>query len=142
MANFSFSNFNKERLFDFDTSNITGKYTDLEGLFKLYGPDKEYQLKAVYISKFSQFAPEAPIAALADTYVNLPSHQLADIKSMMNDANAIRAINTGYAGFTIRPYEKKMTLKNGKVKTDTFYSAEWIDVDPADYEDEPEDSEE
>ena len=136
---FSFSNFNKERLFDFDTSKITGKYTSLEELFKENGPDKEYQLKAVYISKFSQFADEAPIAALADTYVNLPSHQLSDVKSMMNDANAVRAINTGYAGFTIRPYEKSITLKNGKVKKDTYYSAEWIDVDPSDYEEDEED---
>ncbi|MBO7693176.1 MAG: hypothetical protein J6T10_11160 [Methanobrevibacter sp.] len=135
---FSFSNFNKERLFDFDTSKITGKYTSLEELFKENGPDKEYQLKAVYISKFSQFADEAPIAALADTYVNLPSHQLSDVKSMMNDANAVRAINTGYAGFTIRPYEKSITLKNGKVKKDTYYSAEWIDVDPSDYEEDEE----
>ena len=137
---FSFSNFNKERLFNFDTSKITGKYTSLEDLFKTYGADKEYQLKAVYISKFSQFADEAPIAALADTYVNLPSHQLADIKSMMNDANAVRAINTGYAGFTIRSYEKTITLKNGKQKTETYYSAEWCDVDPSDYEED--DSEE
>ena len=135
---FSFSNFNKERLFDFDTSKITGKYTSLEELFKENGPDKEYQLKAVYISKFSQFADEAPIAALADTYVNLPSHQLSDVKSMMNDANAVRAINTGYAGFTIRPYEKSITLKNGKVKKDTYYSAEWIDVDTSDYEEDEE----
>ena len=135
---FSFSNFNKERLFDFDTNKITGKYTSLEELFKENGPDKEYQLKAVYISKFSQFADEAPIAALADTYVNLPSHQLSDVKSMMNDANAVRAINTGYAGFTIRPYEKSITLKNGKVKKDTYYSAEWIDVDPSDYEEDEE----
>lgn len=138
---FSFSNFNKERLFTFDTSLITGKYTNLEELFKENGPDKEYQLKAVYLSKFSQFADEAPIAALADTYVNLPSHQLDDIKSMMNNPNAVRAINTGYAGFKIRPYEKTVTLKSGKTKVETYYSAEWVDVDPEDYEEE-EDSEE
>ena len=142
MAQFSFSNFNKERLFTFDTSKITGKYTSLEDLFDTYGADKEYQLKAIYLSKFSQFADEAPIAALADTYVNLPSHQLADIKSMMNNPNAVRAINTGYAGFKIRPYEKTITLKNGKTKTETYYSAEWIDVDPSDFEDDADDSEE
>ena len=57
---------------------------------------------------------------------------------MMNDANAVRAINSGYAGFKIRPYEKTTTLKNGKTRTETFYSAEWIDLDPTDFEDDEE----
>lgn len=133
MAKFSFSNFNKERLFTFDTSEITGVYTNLEKLFKEFGEDKIYQVKGLYISKFSQFDPEAPILAMDTTYVNLPQHQLAEVKNIMNDDAAVRAINAGYCGFMIRPYEKTITLPNGKNKTSTYYSAVWCDVDPSDF---------
>ena len=103
--NFSFSSFNKERLFTFDCIKIAGNYTNLEAMFQEDGEGKEYQIKGVYISTSSQFDPEAPIVALSNTYVNLPQHQLADIKAMLANKGAINAINAGLAGFTIRQYE-------------------------------------
>ena len=72
---FSFNSFNRERNFTFDTSKITGNYTNLQTLYKENGPDKVYQVKGVYISTFSKFDPEAPIAALYNTYVNLPDRK-------------------------------------------------------------------
>lgn len=132
--NFSFSSFNKERLFTFDCNKIAGEYTNLETLFNEDGEGKEYQIKGIYISTSSQFDPEAPIVALANTYVNLPQHQLADIKSMLENRGAINAINNGMAGFTIRQYER--TIKTGKkLSTKTCYQAEWCDVIPSDFED-------
>lgn len=131
---FSFSNFNKERVFNFDTAKISGEYTNLESLYKENGEGHEYQIKGVYISTKSDYADEAPMLALADTYVNLPGHQLIDIKSMLADKGAIAAINKGCAGFTIRHYIKKLKKKSGSYEEKDCYSAEWIDVDPADYE--------
>lgn len=147
MAQFSFSSFNKERLFNFDTSIINelhpqteaqrkehdDRYTNLESLYKENGPDKEYQIRGLYINTKSEVVDEAPVAALSTIYVNLPPHQLIEVKSMMGDKNAVRAINNGYAGFVIRTYEKKL----GK-QVKLCYAAKWIDVDPDDFEDEEE----
>ena len=133
--NFSFSSFNKERLFTFDCNKIAGNYTNLETMYQEDGEGKEYQIKGVYISTSSQFDPEAPIVALSNTYVNLPQHQLADIKAMLANKGAINAINAGLAGFTIRQYER--TVKSGKkLIAKTCYQAEWCDVIPSDFEEE------
>lgn len=136
MSNFSFSNFNKERVFSFDTSNIAGNYKSLEELYRENGDGHLYQLKGVYISTKSDYNDESPIAALADCYVNLPQHQLADVKAMLNDKGAVSAINKGCAGFEIRSYTKNLKTKNGKVTPKVCFSAEWCDVNPFDFEDE------
>ena len=142
---FSFSSFNKEKIFSFDTSIISelhpqteaqrklhdDRYTNLEELYKENGEDKEYQIRWLGINNKSEYNEEAPVLALSTIYVNLPQHQLVDIKSMMGDKNALRGINAGYAGFKIRQYTKTINKKE-KV----CYSAVWIDVDPSDYEDE------
>lgn len=135
MARYSFNRFNKERVFDFDTQAISGEYTNLENLFKRDGEGIVYQVKGVYVSTKSEFADESPIVALGDTYVNFPQHQLKDIKDMLEDKNAIKAINDGYAGFTIRQYTKNLKGKNGKMKPKDCYSAEWCDYDPDDSSD-------
>lgn len=135
MANFNFSSLNKERMFDFDTSKITGEYTNLESLYQRDGEDTQYQVKAVYVSTKSEYNDESPILALADTYVNLPQHQLPDIKAMINTPSAVAAINNGFCGFKIRKYEKQLKNKKGKLQPKTCYSAEWINVDPDDFAD-------
>ena len=130
---FSFSNFNKERVFSFDTSKITGNYTNLQGLFKANGKDFTYQVKGVYVSTSSEYNAESPIVALADTYVNFPQHQLADVKAILADKEAIRAINKGRAGFRIETYSNDYER--------TCYKAVWCDVKPGDFEDEEEEEE-
>lgn len=146
MAQFNFESLNKEQLFKFDVSAINNahpqteaerkehddRYTNLESLYKENGEDKVYQIKALYINTKSviEEVKEAPVVALATIYVNLPVHQLGAVKSMRDDKNAVRAINMGYAGFTIRPYQKE----RGK-KKETYYEAKWCTVDPEDFED-------
>ena len=136
---FNFNSLNKERLFTFDASVIQklhpdkdDRYVNLEELYKKNGPDKEYQIRGCYINTKSAIeeVKEAPVVALSDIYVNIPQHQLFAIKAMIGDKNAVKAINNGEAGFTIRPYVKT----RGK-KQETFYEARWIDVDPEDFED-------
>lgn len=133
---FSFNSFNNERLFTFDTTPITGKYVKLKELYEKYGADKVYQIKALFINTKSDINEEEPVAALEDTYVNLPVHQLRDVKKMRGDKIAVSAINRGYCGFTIRVYEKEV----GK-SIKTCYAAQWCDVDPEDFVDDPSDLE-
>lgn len=135
MSKFSFGNFNKERVFTFDTAAISGNYTTLEDLYNENGDEWKYQLKGVYISTKSDYNDESPIAALSNTYINLPQHQLLEIKNMLANKNAIEAINAGEAGFTIRHYTKNLKKKNGSYETKDCYSAEWCDVNPNDFPD-------
>lgn len=146
MAQFSFNQFNKERQFTFDVQainnahpDVADRYTNLESLYKENGADKVYQFHGCYINTKSEFAEEAPVIALDTIYVNLPQHQLKEIKSMMADPNAVKAINAGYAGFTIRPYTHETEGKKGKKKVNTYYSAVWCDFEPDDDDEDDED---
>lgn len=150
MARFSFNTLNKARVFDFDASAIDrahpqtpkqrakhdDRYTNLEELYKKNGPDQIYQIKAVYINTKTEFENnrgerKAPVVALADVYVNAPVHQLDAIESMMTDNDAIKAINSGYAGFYIDTYTDKYSA--------TRYKMIFCDVNPADFTDGDED---
>lgn len=124
---FKFSKFNKERLFDVDTSEFD--YCSLEDLWKK-NPNSEtaYRLRGVYISTKSEFNDRSPMCAIDGYYVNLPQHQLGDIERMLEDRQAIKAINDGLAGFVIRPYDQK---RFGKL----CYAAKWVDMEVEDLDD-------
>lgn len=115
-----FSKFNKQRMFTIDTSSFD--YVTLEDLYTENGPDHKYCLRGLYIGTKSNFDPEVPIAAIDGTYVNLPVHQLEEVKNILADKSAVAAINAGEAGFIINQYEQKRYSR-------TCYSAEWIDYD-------------
>jgi hypothetical protein len=120
MAQFSFSSFNQERLFDLDTTDF--EYVKLKDLFEANGAENVYQLLAVYIGTKSEFDDESPIAAIDGSYVNLPQFQLPEVKAMLANKVAIAAIKRGDAGFRIEKYIKK--LKSGNR---TCYKAVWCD---------------
>lgn len=120
MAAFTFGSFNKERLFNVDTTSFD--YTSLESLFEENGEDSVYQILGAYIGTKSQFDPETPLVAIDGYYVNIPVFQLSEVKAMLDSRQAIAAINAGLAGFTIEQYEKK--LKKG---SRTCYKAVWCD---------------
>ena len=122
MAYSSFASFNRERLFDVDTSDFD--YIKLKDLHERDGQDHIYIVRGVYIGTKSEFADESPLVAIDDFYVNLPQFQLLDIKEMLNSKQAINAINNGEAGFIIEEYVK--TLKSGAKKK--CYKAVWVDV--------------
>lgn len=126
---FSFSKkFNKQRMFTVDTSNF--EYCNLEDLFneqlELCDGDVEvasevvYVIRGVYINTKSLYDP-APVIALDDRYVNLPSHMTQTCMDMLADLTCIKAINEGKCGFKIYQYEQKRFNK-------TCYSVEWLDV--------------
>ena len=121
MAFVNFESFNRERLFDIDTSGF--KYYKLRELYEEDGEGKEYVICGLYISNKSEYAEESPIAALEDRYVNLPEFQLPEVKEMLESKAAVAAINRGEGAFKIEKYIKK--LKKG---SRTCYKAVWCDA--------------
>lgn len=126
---FSFSKrFNKERLFNIDTSNFD--YYSLEELYNESLEEAagdietanqyEYTICGVYINTKGNFEP-APVIALDDRYVNLPAHLTKACEDMLRDPQCIRAINEGRCGFSIYKYTQKRYNKE-------CYSVRWCDL--------------
>lgn len=120
MAKWSFAKqYNKERLFDIDTSGF-----DYYNLEEIFDGDEEtvWQFRGLYINTKGNFEPQ-PVVALKDGYVNLPAHMCDVCKEMLKDRRFIAAVNMGTCGFTIYQYEQKRFNKD-------CYAIRWIDVDP------------
>lgn len=116
-----FGKFNKERLFTQDTAGFA--YISIEEAAEKYGTDTEpIKLTGVYISNKSQFSDEAPIIATEEEYINLPMHQLSEVKEILTDKAAIRAINSGEAGVYFTTYFQKRFQR-------TCYKVVWADYD-------------
>ena len=117
----NFEKFNRKQLFTNVPENVED-YISLEELYKMNGADKVYCLRALYINTRSEFAPEAPVALTNNYYVNIPVHQLEEVKAIMNDALAVKAVNNKEAGFKIESYRKEKYNK-------TCYRAVWCNYD-------------
>lgn len=124
MARFSFSKkFNTEKLFNIETEDF--EYMSLEELAKATESSEEppvFVIRGVYINRKSLYDP-APVIALDDCYVNLPSHLLPACEEMLHDRLAIDAINAGACGFRIEKYFQKRYQRE-------CYSVEWVDILP------------
>ena len=128
----NFSKFNKERLFNINTTGFD--YINLEDLYRKNKEGKQYKVYGLYIGTKSEFAPETPIVALENCYVNLPVHQLAEVQAMLSDRSAIQGIRNGECGFTIQRYYQQ------KYKKDC-YKAVWCNYEPDEGIDDFEDKE-
>jgi hypothetical protein len=124
MAKFSFSKkFNTEKLFNIETEDFD--YMSLQDLARADSLNEEpsvFVIRGVYINRKSLYEP-APVVALDDTYVNLPSHLLPACEEMLHDRQAIDAINEGRCGFRIERYTQKRYNRE-------CYSVEWVDILP------------
>jgi hypothetical protein len=124
MARFSFSKkFNTEKLFNIETEDF--EYMSLEDLAKATEKSEEppvFVIRGIYINRKSLYEP-APVVALDDCYVNLPSHLLPACEEMLHDRLAIDAINAGACGFRIEKYIQKRYQRE-------CYSVEWVDILP------------
>lgn len=114
-----FSNFNKARLFDVDTTDF--QYKSLEELYAEFGPDEIYTIKGIWINSKGIY-DDAPVVATEDFYVNFPAHLTGVSKAIIEDKKCISAINNGKCGFKIVTYVKSKYNK-------TCYSIEWVDID-------------
>ena len=119
----NFGKFNKKQLF----TNAPGAsdYITLEELYNRYGSSKVYPIHGVYINTKSNFVPEAPVVLIKGYYVNLPQHQLDEIKEILADRQAVQAINMGQAGFIIDVYHQNRYNKD-------CYKAVWCNYTPED----------
>lgn len=122
----NFEKFNKKQLFT-NLPEGVDEYISLEELYEANGADKVYRLRALYINTRSDFAPETPVALINNYYVNIPVHQLQEVKAIMNDALAVKAVNNKKAGFKIESYRKEKYNK-------TCYRVVWCNYDE-DFED-------
>lgn len=100
-----FGKFNRERKFTVDTSDF--EYRSLRELYAENGADYLYLLKGLYIGTKSLYDPEVPIVATDECYVNIPVFQLDEVKEILADPMAVKAINNDQAGFRIEEYEQK-----------------------------------
>ena len=123
----NFGKFNKQRLFTVDTSSFD--YLSIEEAAKKYGTDVPIRVRGLYIGDKSKFVEEDPRLATDEEYINLPQHQLKEVKQILADPGAIRAINNGQCGFIIREYFQKRFQM-------TCYSAEWCNYEEPDEEEE------
>ena len=80
---------------------------------------KEFPLMALYINNKSRYGA-APVAVCDGFYVNLPSHLLDDVRSIMADPEVVSEINAGKCGFKIRAYQNSQGGES--------YTVEWIDL--------------
>ena len=117
----NFGKFNKKQLFT-NLPEGVDEYISLEELYETNGAGKVYCLRALYINTRSDFAPETPVALTNNYYVNIPVHQLQEVKAIMNDALAVNAVNNKKAGFKIESYRKEKYNK-------TCYRAVWCNYD-------------
>lgn len=129
---FNFESLNFERKFDFDVTNIRGKYADCKEMFTKYGDGKVFRVNAMYISTASKYDDEKPMLALDETYLNLPVHLLGECKKILNDKSACEQINNGEVGVTFYQYVKKLKkeLPDGTEKTvkRKCYSIKWVKI--------------
>lgn len=109
--------YNKQGIFGVSTANLP--YVKLETLFNENGAEKVYTLQAIYINTRSKFG-DAPVAVIENAIVNLPSHMLKQAKDILADNEAIDAIKSGLAGFTVYSYPS-----HGK----TCYSIKFVDIE-------------
>lgn len=114
-----FSQFNKVRLFDVDTTDF--QYKSLEELYAEYGAEEIFTVKGIWINSKGIY-DDAPVVATDEFYVNFPSHLTGVTNAILQDKKAIAAINNGKCGFKIVTYVKSKYNK-------TCYSIEWVDID-------------
>lgn len=114
----SILDFNKRRKFLYvDTEGF--EYKKLGDLYKTYGKDEVYVVRALYINdtKFGK----SPLAVSDRCFINLPNHLVGDIEQIINDDELVEQINLGKIGFKIYEY---VSRKYNKV----CYGIEWVEL--------------
>ena len=119
----SFASKFNNRKFTADTTGFG--YIKLADLYKEYGSETVFKLLGVYINNRSKYGEE-PVCSATDRkgkgyYINLPKFLLSKVKDILEDEEAIKDINAGLAGFTIRKYHNVTYDKD-------CYSIEFCDI--------------
>ena len=118
---FSFGKkYKMERKFDIDTSEF--EYYSLEDLYDMVGGDENatFEIRGIYINSKGKF-DDAPVIAIEDRYVNLPTHLTGACSAMLQDDQCIKAINEGKCGFSVYKYHQKRFDKD-------CFGVRWVDL--------------
>ena len=132
MNTFTFKKFNKERLFNIDTSDFDYiKPEEVYGalLAQCDGDINEVEttpipVRGVYISTKSKYGLQPQIAT-DDSYISLPHHMLEQCQMLLQDPKAIAGINEGKCCVYIRAYTQKRFNKTCY----TFEFADYVELD-------------
>jgi len=105
----------------FNPINTEGfEYRKLEELYKEYGEEMEYPVKALHVNKTKY--GESVVATTDGYFINLPSHVVNDVKEIIENDELVQMINDGRVSITI--YEYYSHKYNG-----TFYGIKWVEKD-------------
>lgn len=100
------------------------KYFKLDDLAAQYEAGHKFMIDCMYISTKGNYG-DSPVVGVHDVnasfMVNLPKHLLNDVKDMLQDMEAIEAIQLGTAGFVIRTYTPKGSNR-------VCYTVDWVDM--------------
>lgn len=115
----SFANrFNKGKKFNFNTEGL--EFSTLKEEFEKNGEEHVYTLKSIFINTKSKYGHH-PIFATETFLVGCPQHMLETANEILNDNEAINAINNNKVGFTIYLYKAE------KFDTDA-YGIKFVDL--------------
>lgn len=103
----------------FNPINTEGyEYRKPAELYKEYGADVEYPVRALYVNKTKY--GESAIAVTDGYFINLPSHVVNDVKEIIEDEELVQMINEGRVSIAI--YEYYSHKYEG-----VFYGIRWIE---------------
>lgn len=101
---FSFAkSYNKGKKFDVDTTGF--KYVPMIDFFDEKKEEQRvYTVRGFYINTKGNYG-DAPVMATDTCFIDLPHFMLDTIKSVLENEEAIEAINNGLVGFQVYSYE-------------------------------------
>lgn len=108
MAGFSFSSFNKTRTFDFNSEGY--EYISVEEAAVKYNDIATVPVLGIGINKTTAdtaIYPENAWVATPEEFINVPHHQIEEVRAMLENPAAIRLIKAGKLGVTFESYSNK-----------------------------------
>lgn len=97
------------------------EYLSLSDMYNNYGKDAIYIIRAIFVNTKSKFG-DAPVFGIDEGLVNVPKHVLENAKTLLENEDAIKAINNGECGF------KVVTYHSGTYNRDCF-SVEFVTIE-------------
>lgn len=87
-------------------------------LVHAHGIDKVYTVRSMYINTKGKYGDE-PVIVCDECLLNAPKHVVEVCKTILNDADAVKDINSGKVGFKLYKYTNDYGDQ---------YSLMWVDL--------------
>lgn len=109
--------FNHGKKFNFEIPKEF-EYASLADLYNNNGEDYIYTVKAIYKNRKSMYG-ESFVVVTTHELVNVPKHINDSCRAILQDSDAVDAINNDVFGFKIRAYDYNSV---------TRYTLYWVDM--------------